>query len=609
MDNQTAIINQLKAQSIEPNQIYFQNDFSFFSKKDDSFPSEKLFTSIDNVLESKSSKHFSAKQNVSQIKLNSNYQYNDILTRRRNIIEILYPTEPFETLDDGIHFYVLDEHNQLQKKENFEEVFESPTYIRVEKQHGKVVSIQKRPLTSISHFTYNYWPNQNIKYVQLEKYNNDRQLIYIYKESFDEDGQIIESSQKNMLTQQTMHRVAINKEGIKSIEEYFDNNGILTNRVIYFDKSKPAPQIENKQFNSKGEIIKITGHALDEIFDTAKDLEESYPYNKLIMDVEKTKRVLTTKLFKHTFDKNTLQWDNEAINRAKYLEIKPNQIYYAKLPYAYFSDERYKNFPHQKPLTLIDAENQQPNANYSDLIKFEVGNNYQYKTILKEKWQQIPIDLPLEQFKPLENDIYFFVMDNRGQLTPLENIEQAIKQPSYIRVEKEMGKIISIVKKTRIYKVLNEFEYKDNNLTTSKVSVLESEILPHLIIESKYEDETNIVKYYQIKNAQGVIIRTYNYINEDPLIAVSDRFDDNGVITNHIELRVDLSNGYFYLKNQFFDEKGNVILTIDDSDKKSKDKDDSIIMNARYNHQPYDKFPIFPDHLEQIIFDAYLNQQ
>jgi hypothetical protein len=606
MKQQFEIINQLKTQEIEPDKIYYQIDFNYFSSKENSFTQQKLYSTIDNALDINSSKNPIPAQKIAQIKLNNNYQYYDVLKQDRNIIEILYPTEPFETLEDGIHYYILDKYNRLQKKENFKDVFEEPCYLRVEKLNGKVISIQKRPISSISHFSYDYWPNQNLKHIKLEIFNNQNNMIYLSEKFYDENGNKLKGNQHNLLTQQTMSYTEINKDHIERIEEYFDNNGIKTNSVTYFDKSKSFPRIENKQFNSKGKIIKITGHNPDEIFDdAANDLVEPYPYNTLMMDVEKTSRFVTRKLFKHTLDKNTKQWDNEAINRTRYLEIKPNKTYYAKLPYPYFLDERYKNFPHQKPLTLIEAENQQSNVKYYDLIKFEVGDNYQYKTLIKEKWQQTPITLPLEQFKPLENDIYFFVMDNNGKLSPLENVEQAVERPNYIRVEKEMGKIISIVKKTRIYKVLNEFEYQDNSLKSSKFFVLESLFLPHFIIESKYEDKKNIVTYQQIKNSQGIIIRIYNYINKDQLIAVSDRFDDNGIRTNHLELKLYESYDKFYEKNQFFDEKGNLIFTIDDSNKENKDN--SIIKGIN-TPQPYDKLPFIPDMFEEVLFDIYLEQ-
>ncbi|WP_141674304.1 hypothetical protein, partial [Gilliamella sp. wkB108] len=108
MDNQTAIINQLKAQAIEPNKIYFQYDFSNYMNNKYSFPRKKLFLAISNALETDPSMLPIARQNIAEVKLNNHYQYQDVLERDRDIIEILYPTDAFQDLDDGVHFYIFD---------------------------------------------------------------------------------------------------------------------------------------------------------------------------------------------------------------------------------------------------------------------------------------------------------------------------------------------------------------------------------------------------------------------------------------------------------------------------------------------------------------------
>ncbi|WP_294613934.1 hypothetical protein [uncultured Gilliamella sp.] len=600
MDNQTAIINQLKAQAIEPNKTYFQYDFSDILNKEYSFPRKKLFLAINNALETDPSMFSIARQNIAQIKLNNHYQYQDVLNRRRNIIEILYPTDAFQALDDGVHFYIFDKNNQLQKKEKFEDIFELPCYLRVEKKNGVVISIQKRPLVSITHFVYDYWPNHNLKHTVLKKYGNNQQLIFFREEFYDENGKCIKSNRKNILTGQTMQSSYLEKDGIESIEEYFDNQGIKTNHVIYYDKSiKPYPRIENQRLNQRGEVIETINHKPDENFYSGQSLEEAHPYNTLIMDVEKSNITVTDSLFRHTFDINTTQWDSEAINRAKFLGIKPNQTYYNKLPYPNFFNDRYKNFPHQSPLSLIEAENQQPKEKYSDLIKFEVGENYQYKTLIKEKWQQSPIILPLEQFKPLENNIYFFTMADNGQLQPLDNVEQAVALPGYIRVEKEMGKIISIVQKTRIIKVAYQFEYNNNTLIASKLNVLQSPVLQDMLIETRYENGDYYPSYQTIKNGSGIIIRTFKFIKigevkEGEVNAIYERFNNKGVKTNHITLSV--QNNRNVIKNEYLDEKGQVTHTTD------------LFKDSEINNQQfYDReLPLFPDDFEYGLFDFYL---
>lgn len=578
-------------QPLESNKIYYQDDFKSFRYKDDSYPAEeKLFLSP-ATLETDPDDDI-ASQEISQITLNENKQYSEVTKIRRNIIEILYPTEPFETLEDGIHFYILDKDNQLQKKENFEAVFKEPGYIRVEKLDGKVISIQKRPTYMIIHFNYEYWPNQNLKYDKLEYYNNEHQIIYYDETFYDDNEKIVSGNKKNLLTQQNIRYTYINKDGVSRIDEYFDSQGNKTNHVIYYDNTNSEDKIENQILDHEGKLVEKSNKVPDDIFDPLKEeLAEKYPYNNLLMDIEKTDEVLTEEFFLHTLDKNTTQWDNEAINRAKYLQITPNQPYYAKKPYPLFWPNRYKNFPHQKPLTLIEAEHQQPNAKYSDLIKFEVGNNYQYKTLIKEKWQQTPITLPLEQFKALENNIYFFVMDNNGKLNSLENVEQAVEQPNYIRVKKEMGKIISIVKKTRIYKVLNEFEYQDNRLKNSKFNLLESTLLPNLIIETKWENY--LPKYQVIKDNKGITVRTITVINPTDFHAIFEEFNSNGIKTNHIEIN---ENNNPDIINQYLDEKGQLMKTTDDYPEK-----DSVY--DKIYEKPF--YPIFIDQLEYQLFKLY----
>ena len=108
-------------------------------------------------------------------------------------------------------------------------------------------------------------------------------------------------------------------------------------------------------------------------------------------------------------------------------------------------------------------------------------------------WQQRPVDLTLDQFKSLENGIHFFEIAEDQQLKQLDSAEQAIERPSYIRVERVMGKIISVIQKTRIIKMLNEYEYESNNITRSQHTVLESPVYQNMIIETKYERDRKSV--------------------------------------------------------------------------------------------------------------------
>ncbi len=583
VNNTTEIIKRLKEQAIEPNKIYFQYDFNNFINKDDSYPQKNLFSSL-TALESKPDMHSLAIQNISEITLNENYQYSDVLERDRNIIEILYPTDLFQLLDDGVYFYIFNEHNQLIKKDTFAEVFELPCYVRVEKKNGMVVSIQKRPLRSITHYTYDYWANNNIKRAILEMYDNHHQVIYFDEVFFDEAGRRVKGAEKNINTGNTVIYSYIRQDGIERIEEYFDAKGIKTNHVTYYEKSHLP---ENKRLNEKGEIIEITQQRPADIFDFQKDLDESVPYNTLIMDIEKSDGTLTRALFKRVFESDMTIWDLEAINRAKFLGIKPKQVYYHKLPFPAFLDERYKNFPHQMPLTLIEAENQTPQTEYSELIKVEISDNYQYKKIIKEKWQQSPISLPVEQFKSLENGLSFFVMDESGKLSELSSVEQAVELPRYIRIEKVMGKIVSILQKTYIQRLITEFEYNGNEQIGSKLFTFNRDVMPDLIIETTYEKGNYVPLSQIIKNGEHTTIRTFMRHKDDDIFGIIEKFSNQGVKTNHIEVS---QNGA--VKNQYLGADGKVLNITDSFDDEN-------------NQGSYDDLLFYSDDFEMVRLSSF----
>ncbi|NUF49633.1 hypothetical protein [Gilliamella sp. ESL0250] len=581
MNNQQQMIQKLKAQGIVPNNIYFQHNFQIFLDNEDSYPEEDLFSSLTS-LENHPDMYEMAIQNIAQVKLNKNYQYSDIFQRERNIIEILYPTDPFQSLADGVYFYTLDEHKQLHKQASFDAVFEMPCYLRVEKKQGIVVSTQKRCLASISHYHYDYWQNHNLKNLKIELYDNSHNTIYSSEIWFDENtGLMTKAIKKNIKTGRYIVESYIRQDGIYEIDDYFDNQGIKTNHVIHYEKPK---HIENQILNKNGKVIKTKKQEPEEIFDFEKDLPEPYPYNKLIMNVQKSNALLTDTIFEQSIGDNS-NYDSEAINRAQYLGIKPHQVYYHQLPFPGFMAERYKNFPHQAPLTLIQAENQSPHDKYSDLIQVEIGDNYQYKKINKTKWQQSPISLPLAQFKSLENGVYFYTLTDKDQLTPLDSIEQAVSLPTYIRVEKEMGKIISILQKKRIQRLSTEFEYKKNAPISSKLTVLESLVIPKLMIETKYEKGSYIPLSQIIKNEQGTTIRTFIHCKKKNITAILERFNEQGIKTNHIEI----SNEGDIL-NQYLDNKGNLLFTTHE-------------IEDQNNPQLYDNLPFNPDGFEMILFE------
>ncbi|WP_141674480.1 hypothetical protein, partial [Gilliamella sp. HK7] len=579
-DQQAQLVKKLKVQGIMPNKVYFQRDFMLVLDNEDSYPEKDLSASVMG-LENHPDMYEIAIQNIAQVKLNQNYQYSEIWQRERNIIEILYPNDAFQSLEDGVYFYTLDEHKQLQQHASFEDVFELPCYLRVEKKHGIVISIQKRPLVAMTHYRYDYWDNKNIKQLNLDMYDNNHNIIYTSEVLFDENtGLMTQATRKNPITGRYSIENYIREINLYSIEDYFDKQGIKTNHVIHHNQS--LIHAENQILNKAGQVIKTKNREPEDIFDFEKGLPEPYPYNKLMINVKKAHMLFTDSLFEQGLDDNS-QYDSEAKQRVEYLGIKPKQVYYHQLPFPGFMAERYKNFPHQAPLTLIQAENQSPNNKYSDLIEIEMGDNYQYKKINKTKWLQTPLTFPLAQFKPLENGVYFYVLGDKNQLTPLESVEQAVSLPTYIRVEKEMGKIISIVKKTRMQWLTTEFAYKKNTPVRSTLTVLESHLVPKLVIDTEYEKGSYFPSSQIIKDAQGNTIRTFKLLKNKTVFAILERFNQQGIKTNHIEISTDGN-----VKNQYLDNQGNILLTTDEV----KDQ------NAP---QLYDDLPFNPDGFDIIL--------
>ncbi|WP_141673705.1 hypothetical protein, partial [Gilliamella sp. HK2] len=310
---QAQLAKKLKTQGIIPNKTYFQRDFDIFIDNKYSFPEEDLSTSVMG-LENHKKMYSTAVQNIAQVKLNQNYQYSDIWQRERNIIEILYPTDAFQSLEDGVYFYTLDEHKQLQQHTSFEDVFELPCYLRVEKKHGIVISIQKRPLFAMTHYRYDYWDNKNIKQLNLDMYDNNHNIIYTSEVLFDENtGLMTQATRKNPITGRYSIENYIREVNLYSIADYFDKQGIKTNHVIHHNQS--LIHAENQILNKAGQVIKTKNREPEDIFDFEKGLPEPYPYNKLMINVKKAHMLFTDSLFEQGLDDNS-QYDSEAKQRA-----------------------------------------------------------------------------------------------------------------------------------------------------------------------------------------------------------------------------------------------------------------------------------------------------
>ncbi|KES14742.1 hypothetical protein GASC598P17_001800, partial [Gilliamella apis SCGC AB-598-P17] len=77
-----------------------------------------------------------------------------------------------------------------------------------------------------------------------------------------------------------------------------------------------------------------------------------------------------------------------------------------------------------------------------------------------------------------------------------------------------------------------------------------------------------------IKNAQGNIIRTFKTVKKKNIIAILERFNEQGVKTNHIEISKQKD-----IENQYFDNKE--------------------------HPQLYDELPFNPDGFEMMLFEHF----
>ena len=144
--------------------------------------------------------------------------------------------------------------------------------------------------------------------------------------------------------------------------------------------------------------------------------------------------------------------------------IKPHVPYYGSTEIILHHYRTPNNYPDFSPITLELAENAPYRVNYpfsTELKINEVGDNYQFK--IRWSYERKPQYILLNNqqqacLKELENGSHFFILDDDLQLQPI-TIENAITLPNYIKVTKEMGKIVAIEKKPLLSISKWEYEY------------------------------------------------------------------------------------------------------------------------------------------------------
>ena len=575
------IINQLKIQGIKPHVTYIHSDYPYTDYKN--FPTQPFLT----LTEAERKISYFSDNEIQFIELNNNYQYEKILFNKRDVIDILFPIAMFSEYSDGEHFFTLDEKYQLHHLNSVEEAWKQDCYLKIVIEKGKVVKMQKRPLTYITKTVFSYWSNGNKQQEISEKLDLNNNVFVHDEIEYDQTGQRIKLLEDNFITNYKVVMTYLYTQDVYALMDIFNEKGIKVNHTIFYDE---LGNVESQYLDESGQIIHTSNIEPD--LSTDVYLPQSAIYQSIPMDLLRVHPSYVDKLIEQMASKdNYTLADQEAVTRAKFLGIQSNSTYYHPTPFPQWGKDRYKNYPHQLTMTLAQAEYQHPKEQYVDLVKVTVGDNYQYQTISREKWLQVPLSIPHEQFKPLENGTYFFTLDKQGQLIPLEDIEQAIILPSYVRVEKVMGKIASILQKTRIQKMQQVYEYNENNQMHKEIlTVLESPSMPLLTVETIYDDIGVFVVSQTIKDSQNKRIAVFSKFNDNNIYGVIERFNREEEKTNHITIYRNT-----LIENRHLDKAGNTLLITDD-------------LTNENDPQPYDELPLYSDKLIQQIFNAYLNK-
>ena len=575
------IINQLKIQGIKPHVTYIHSDYPYTDYKN--FPTQPFLT----LTEAERKISYFSDNEIQFIELNNNYQYEKILFNKRDVIDILFPIAMFSEYSDGEHFFTLDEKYQLHHLNSVEEAWKQDCYLKIVIEKGKVVKMQKRPLTWIQKSYFSYWANGNKQKEISEQLDLNNSVKVRYEIEYDQTGQRIKLLEDNFITNYKVVMTYLYTQDVYALMDIFNEKGIKVNHTIFYDE---LGNVENQYLDESGQIIHTSN--IEPNLSTDVYLPQSAIYQSIPMDLLRVHPSYVDKLIEQMASKdNYTLADQEAVTRAKFLGIQSNSTYYHPTPFPQWGKDRYKNYPHQLTMTLAQAEYQHPKEQYVDLVKVTVGDNYQYQTISREKWLQVPLSIPHEQFKPLENGTYFFTLDKQGQLIPLEDIEQAIILPSYVRVEKVMGKIASILQKTRIQKTQQVYEYNENNQMHKEIlTVLESPSMPLLTVETIYDDIGVFVVSQTIKDSQNKRIAVFSKFNDNNIYGVIERFNREEEKTNHITIYHNT-----LIENRHLDKAGNTLLITDD-------------LTNENDPQPYDELPLYSDKLIQQIFNAYLNK-
>ncbi|PXY95852.1 hypothetical protein DKK76_02880 [Frischella perrara] len=210
--------------------------------------------------------------------------------------------------------------------------------------------------------------------------------------------------------------------------------------------------------------------------------------------------------------------DMAKIIELKTMGIKSHVPYYDSTETILHHYQTPNNYPNFSPITLEQAENAPYRVNnpFSTKLKInEVGDNYQFKIrwSYKRKPQYILLNNQQQAcLKELENGSHFFILDDDLQLQPI-TIENAITLPNYIKVTKEMGKIVAIEKKPLLSISKWEYEYWPHSAKLHYLRYFNYAIDKKTILQSsnvEYNEEgQSLISVTKNQNNKTISIKKY----------------------------------------------------------------------------------------------------
>ncbi|WP_239424338.1 hypothetical protein [Snodgrassella communis] len=248
--------------------------------------------------------------------------------------------------------------------------------------------------------------------------------------------------------------------------------------------------------------------------------------------------------------------------KVRAMGISPNVPFYETTRYEVgHIFQPLHNYPAYAPITLEQAENApyRRNSPTTEIKITTVGDNYQ----IKERWnyrrkpQYILLnEEQLVSLKSIENGNHFFVLDDNLRLQPV-TIEEAIMLPNYIKVVKEMGKIISIEKKPLVSIFKQEYQYRALSGERQFFKKIHYSIDKKSIFSSLFSEynENGKVLYYITRDAKDNVI-SKEIINPEGSKYYSETtlFNAQGEKTNIIYNAINGKN-----KSEHLDQNGNIL--------------------------------------------------